>query len=81
MTRHVGADVVVVGSGAGGGTVAGELARAGARVVVVEAGPALTEPPQGTRPEPRHHGGRTASLCPLPGGDNDSAQRSPGRAF
>ena len=47
MTRHVGADVVVVGSGAGGGTVAGELARAGARVVVVEAGPALTEPPGG----------------------------------
>lgn len=34
------ADVVVVGSGAGGAAVAGELARAGRRVLVVEAGPA-----------------------------------------
>lgn len=34
--------VVIVGSGAGGGTVASELCRAGVRVVVLEAGPHLT---------------------------------------
>lgn len=36
------ADVVVIGGGAGGAAVAGELARAGRHVVVIEAGPAGT---------------------------------------
>jgi len=35
-------EVVVVGSGAGGGVVAGELAEAGRRVLLLEAGPHLT---------------------------------------
>ena len=35
-------DVVVVGSGAGGGLVAGELADAGASVLLLEAGPHRT---------------------------------------
>jgi choline dehydrogenase-like flavoprotein len=40
------ADVIIIGSGAGGGTIASELAplcRDGARVVVLEAGPKLSE--------------------------------------
>ncbi|MEK6630945.1 MAG: hypothetical protein AABY89_09450, partial [Acidobacteriota bacterium] len=40
------ADVLIIGSGAGGGTVAKELAplcRDGARIVVLEAGPKLRE--------------------------------------
>lgn len=35
----INADVVIAGSGAGGSAIAGELLRAGAKVVVIEAGP------------------------------------------
>jgi choline dehydrogenase-like flavoprotein len=42
ITLH--ADVVVVGSGAGGGVVAAEAARAGRSVIVVEAGQFIAEP-------------------------------------
>lgn len=38
------ADVVVVGTGAGGGMAASELARRGARVLALEEGPALSAP-------------------------------------
>jgi choline dehydrogenase-like flavoprotein len=43
-------DVVVVGSGAGGGVVAGELAAAGWNVIVIERGP-LADPPTFTHRE------------------------------
>lgn len=54
------ADVVVVGSGAGGMSAAGELQRSGASVILVEAGPALTGG-HGTHPcagQPRELAGR-----------------------
>src|SRR5438105_3341150 len=37
--KHLEADACIVGSGAGGGVVAAELARAGLRVIVLEQGP------------------------------------------
>lgn len=43
LEEHSEFDYVVVGSGAGGGTVAVRLAEAGFRVLVVEAGPAKTD--------------------------------------
>ena len=42
-TVELTADVVIVGSGAGGGVVAAELSRAGRSVVVLEAGPFVDE--------------------------------------
>jgi choline dehydrogenase-like flavoprotein len=44
MAQRQRADIVVVGSGAGGSTIAGGLARAGFRVTLVEAGPQRTTP-------------------------------------
>lgn len=44
------ADVVVIGSGAGGATVAAELARAGLSVIVVEEGPMVTRDDFKVRP-------------------------------
>src|SRR4051794_1032337 len=44
MTKRQSADVIVVGSGAGGSTVAGGLAREGFRVILIEAGPQTTAP-------------------------------------
>ncbi|MHB8145487.1 MAG: GMC family oxidoreductase N-terminal domain-containing protein, partial [Vulcanimicrobiaceae bacterium] len=41
---HLEADVAIVGSGAGGGTTAEILARAGLRVVLIEEGPLRTSP-------------------------------------
>ncbi len=43
--RTAGADVVVVGGGTAGAVVAGRLAAAGARVVLVEAGPGRSDDP------------------------------------
>ena len=40
--RHVAADVVIIGTGAGGGTAAEILSRAGLRVVMLEEGPLKT---------------------------------------
>ena len=38
-------DIVVVGSGAGGAAIAGELARNGRTTLIFEAGPKRTDPP------------------------------------
>ena len=38
-------DIVVVGSGAGGAAIAGELALNGRTTLIVEAGPKRTDPP------------------------------------
>ncbi len=43
-TTTLEADVVIVGSGAGGGVIAADLAEAGRSVVILEAGPLVTEP-------------------------------------
>jgi choline dehydrogenase-like flavoprotein len=40
--KHAAVDVVIVGAGAAGSVYAAELARAGKRVIVLEAGPAWT---------------------------------------
>ena len=44
MSISLEADVVVIGSGAGGAAVAGELCRRGISTIIVEAGPQTTEP-------------------------------------
>lgn len=45
MPKNMEAQIVVIGSGAGGATVAGELCRRGLSTIVVEAGPQITNPP------------------------------------
>ena len=57
-------DVVVVGSGAGGGVVAGELAQRGRDVLLLECGPHLTARPTsraGRRRRRTTSGGRSGS--------------------
>lgn len=44
MSNAIETEVVVIGSGAGGAAVAGELGRQGIPTVIVEAGPQTTEP-------------------------------------
>jgi choline dehydrogenase-like flavoprotein len=57
------ADVVVVGSGAGGAVVASGLARAGRSVVVIEEGP-FVEPAEYARLTPMNTFRRCASAGP-----------------
>jgi choline dehydrogenase-like flavoprotein len=70
MTAGETHDVVVVGSGAGGGVVAGELAQRGRDVVLLEAGPHLTAA-DFTRWEAKanHDMWWPLRLAPLPGGE------------
>ena len=49
MTTHV--DVVIIGSGAGGGTMARALAGSGARILLVERGAAIPQEPQNWSPD------------------------------
>lgn len=44
MSEHFETQVLVVGSGAGGAAVAGELCRQGIPTIIVEAGSKITEP-------------------------------------
>lgn len=63
-------DVVVVGSGAGGGVVASELAQAGRRILLLEAGPHLTSGHfRRWEAKASHDLYWPLRFAPLPGGD------------
>ena len=49
MTRSV--DIVIIGSGAGGGTLARALSTSGASILIVERGDFLPKEPQNWSPE------------------------------
>jgi choline dehydrogenase-like flavoprotein len=51
MEMPVSCDVLIIGSGVGGGAVARQLAGTGARVLIVERGPVLPREPQNWDPE------------------------------
>jgi choline dehydrogenase-like flavoprotein len=48
-TEHF--DIVIIGSGAGGGTMAHALAQTGARLLVLERGEAIPREPENWNPE------------------------------